>query len=84
MIGEKSVYEKVQDVSDEYGSTLSTDKLCTKDHPAEDTASICLPGGGHKVLDMLADHGLRVSEIPTGKPDCHKKNHHKRVYVEPI
>lgn len=84
MTQELTTYEKVQRIAEEYDTTVTRDELCTEDHPRETTAAICLPAGGHTVLDQLEEYGLRVIEIPAERAPCHKKNHHKRVYVGPI
>jgi hypothetical protein len=75
------VVQVLHEIAEEKGSCCTRDKLCVEDHSDPRTAKICLPAGGHEVLKMIAERGLRVSEIPKGRPDCHRAGHHKRIYV---
>lgn len=71
-----------QNVADIKGTSVYQDRLCV--HPCDwgNVVLMCISGGGHDVLDELADRGCRVAEI--SMQNCEKQNHDFRVYIEPF
>jgi hypothetical protein len=68
-------------VAEDHGGTYTTDEPCVEDHPGFGTAKICLPKGGHSILEDLAERGCRVCEV-YGDPDCYGAGHETAVYIE--
>jgi len=80
-MSDKSTVELCKEVAEIKGVSAYQNKLCVEDHPSDDVAKMCVSAGGHDVFDMLAQRGLRVSEVSS--QSCDKTHHNHIVYVEP-